>query len=220
MWRDAMLVCGKDLRIELRTRVLLWQVVPFGILTLVLFALALGPSATALAHGAPGLLWLALLFASVLATTRSASIEAPEGTRSSIRLLGLDAGGVFLGKAAALAVQLLAIAVVLEIGLLVFFHVSAARLGIASPLELCALAALAAVGTLYGAVVAGTDVAGTLLPLLVLPALAPVLIAGEKGTAAVLAGGGPGRWAIILVIMAVAYLAVGTLLYGALEEPS
>ena len=165
-------------------------------------------------------MWLALLLATVLAMTRSASIEAREGTRSSIRLLGLDAGGVFLGKAAALAVQLLAIAVVLEIGLLVFFHVSAARLGIASPLELCALAALAAVGTLYGAVVAGTDVAGTLLPLLVLPALAPVLIAGEKGTAAVLAGGGPGRWAIILVIMAVAYLAVGTLLYGALEEPS
>lgn len=220
MWRDAMLVCGKDLRIELRTRVLLWQVVPFGILTLVLFALALGPSATALQRGAPGLLWLSLLFASVLATTRSASIEAPEGTRASIRLLGLDTGGVFLGKAAALAVQLLAIAAVLELGLLVFFHVNPARLGIASPLELCALAALAAVGTLYGAVVAGTDVAGTLLPLLVLPALAPVLIAGEKGTAAVLAGGGPGRWAIVLAVMAVAYLAVGTLLYGALEEPS
>jgi heme exporter protein B len=220
VWRDAMLVCGKDLRIELRTRVLLWQVVPFGILTLVLFALALGPSATELRQGAPGLLWLALLFAAVLATTRSAGIEAPEGTRSSIRLLGLDAGGVFLGKAAALAVQLLAIAVVLEVGLLVFFHVGAVRLGIASPLELCALAALAAVGTLYGAVVAGTDVAGTLLPLLVLPALAPVLIAGEKGTAAVLAGGGPGRWAIILLVMAVAYLGVGTLLYGALEEPS
>jgi heme exporter protein B len=215
-----MLVCGKDLRIELRTRVLLWQVVPFGILTLLLFALALGPSESALQHGAPGLLWLALLFASVLATARSASIEAPEGTRSSIRLLALDNGGVFLGKAAALAVQLLAVAVVLDLGLLVFFHVSAARLGIASPLVLCAVAALAAVGTLYGAVVAGTDVAGTLLPLLVLPALAPVLIAGEKGTASVLAGGGPGRWAIALVVIAVAYLAVGTLLYGALEEPS
>lgn len=220
MWRDAMLVCGKDLRIELRTRVLLWQVVPFGILTLLLFALALGPSTATLERGAPGLLWLALLFASVLATTRSAGIEAPEGTRASIRLLGLDAGGVFLGKVAALAVQLVAIAAVLEVGLLVFFHVSAARLAVATPLEACAVAALAAVGTLYGAVVAGTDVAGTLLPLLVLPALAPVLIAGEKGTAAVLAGGGPGRWAIILAVMAVAYLAVGTLVYGSLEESS
>jgi heme exporter protein B len=220
VWRDAALVCAKDLRIELRTRVLLWQVVPFGLLALILFALALGPSLATLRHGAPGLLWLALLLASVLASSRSAAIEAGEGTRSTVRLLGLDSGGVFLGKALALGAQLCVLAAVLEVGLLVLFHVDGARLALATPLCVCAIAALAAVGTLYGALVAGTDVAATLLPLLVLPALAPVLIAGERGTAAVLAGGGPGRWAIVLAVMAVAYLAVGVVLYGPLEEPS
>jgi heme exporter protein B len=220
VWRDALLVCGKDLRIELRTRVLLWQVVPFGILALILFALALGPSLAALHRGAAGLLWLALLLAAVLASSRSAAIEAGEGTRATAPLLGLDPGGVFLGKALALAVQLAVLTAVLEVGLLVLFHVDGARLAAATPLCLLAVAALAAVGTLYGALVAPTDVAGTLLPLLVLPALAPVLIAGEKGTAAVLAGGGPGRWAIVLAVMALAYLAVGVLLYGPLEEPS
>jgi heme exporter protein B len=220
VWRDALLVCGKDLRIELRTRVLLWQVVPFGILALVLFALALGPSLVELRHGAPGLLWLALLLASVLASSRSAAIESGEGTSATVRLLGLDAGGVFLGKALALGIQLLVLAGVLELGLLVWFHVDGARLALATPLCVLAVAALAAVGTLYGALVAGTDVAATLLPLLVLPALAPVLIAGEKGTASVLAGGGPGRWAIVLGVMAVAYLAVGVVLYGPLEDPS
>lgn len=220
MWRDAALVCAKDLRIELRTRVLLWQVVPFGVLALILFALALGPSLATLRHGAPGLLWLAILLASVLASSRSAAIEAGEGTRSTVRLLGLDSGGVFLGKALALGAQLCVLAAVLELGLLVLFHVDGARLALATPLCVCAIAALAAVGTLYGALVAGTDVAATLLPLLVLPALAPVLIAGERGTAAVLAGGGPGRWAIVLAVMAVAYLAVGVVLYGPLEEPS
>jgi len=219
VWHDAMLVAGKDLRIEARTRVLLWQVLPFGVLALLLFALALGPSDAALSRGAPAMLWLALLFASVLATTRSSGIEATEGTRSTVRLLGLDPGGVFVGKALALAIQLFALGAILEVGLLVLFHVDGARLGLATPLCLCAVVALAAVGTLYGALVAGTDVAGTLLPLLVLPALAPVLIAGEKGTAAVLGGGGPGRWAIVLVVMAVAYGGVGVLLYGALEEP-
>ena len=220
MWRDAALVCAKDLRIELRTRVLLWQVVPFGLLALILFALALGPSLATLRHGAPGLLWLALLLASVLASSRSAAIESGEGTRSTVRLLGLDSGGVFLGKALALGTQLCVLAAVLEVGLLVLFHVDGARLALATPLCVCAIAALAAVGTLYGALVAGTDVAATLLPLLVLPALVPVLIAGERGTAAVLAGGGPGRWAIVLAVMAVAYLAVGVVLYGPLEEPS
>lgn len=220
MWRDAVLVCAKDLRIELRARVLLWQVLPFGVLSLVLFALALGPSLVALRHGAPGMLWLALLLATVLAAGRSAQIESPEGTRASVRLLGLDPGGVFLGKALALFVELAVLTAVLAVGLLVGFHVDGVRLALAAPLCACAVAALAAVGTLYGAVVAGTDVAGTLLPLLVLPALAPVLIAGERGTAAVLQGGGPGRWAIVLGVMAVVYVAVGVVLYGPLEEPS
>ncbi|HEV3212722.1 MAG TPA: heme exporter protein CcmB [Acidimicrobiales bacterium] len=220
MWRDAVLVCGKDLRIEARTRVLLWQVVPFGVLALILFALALGPSEVALRHGAPGLLWLALLLASVLASSRSAAIEATEGTRATVRLLGLDAGGVFLGKAIALGVQLLVLAGVLELGLLVLFHVDGGRLALTTPICLLAVAALAAVGTLYGALVAGTEVSVTLLPLLVLPALAPVLIAGERGTASVLAGGGPGRWAIVLAVMAVVYLAVGVVLYGPLEDPA
>lgn len=220
MWRDALLVAGKDLRIELRSRVLLWQVVPFAILALLLFALALGPSEAVLQRGAPGLMWLALLFVSVLAVTRSASLEAREGTRAASRLLGLDSGGVFLGKAAALAIQLFVLGIVLEAGLLVFFHVDGPRLALATPLAACAVAALAAVGTLYGALVADSDASGTLLPLLVLPALAPVLIAGERGTASVLAGGGPGRWAIVLGVMAVVYVAVGVLLYGPLEEPA
>ena len=172
MWRDAVLVCAKDLRIELRARVLLWQVLPFGVLSLVLFALALGPSLVALRHGAPGMLWLALLLATVLAAGRSAQIESPEGTRASVRLLGLDPGGVFLGKALALFVELAVLTAVLAVGLLVGFHVDGVRLALAAPLCACAVVALAAVGTLYGAVVAGTDVAGTLLPLLVLPALA------------------------------------------------
>lgn len=220
MWRDAVLVAGKDLRIELRTKVLLWQVLPFAVLALLLFALALGPSAATLRSGAPGLLWLALLLVTVLAVTRSAGIETREGTRAATRLLGLDAGGVFLGKAAALGVQLLALDVVLEAGLLVFFHVDLERLALATPLGVGAIVALASAGTLYGALVAGTEAAATLLPVLVLPALAPVLIAGERGTAAVLSGHGPGRWAVVLGVAAVAYLAVGVVLYGPLEEPS
>ena len=42
MWRDGLLVAGKDLRIEARSRVALSQVVPFGVVALVLFAFALG----------------------------------------------------------------------------------------------------------------------------------------------------------------------------------
>ena len=62
MWRDAMLVAERDLRIEMRSKVALWQVVPFAILVLLLFAFALGPGPALLKESAPGLFWLALLF--------------------------------------------------------------------------------------------------------------------------------------------------------------
>src|SRR5664280_2160324 len=62
MWRDAVLVAGKDLRIEARSRVALSQVAPFGVVALALFAFALGPDRSVMAKGAPGLFWVAVLF--------------------------------------------------------------------------------------------------------------------------------------------------------------
>ena len=94
MWRDALLVAGKDLRIEARSRVALWQVLPFALLSLVLFAFALGPGTAAPARSAaPGLFWLAVLFSTVLATQRSFAIESGEGTRDGLRLSGIDPAG-------------------------------------------------------------------------------------------------------------------------------
>ena len=62
MWGDAWLVATKDLRIELRSKVGLSQVIPFGVVALVLFAFALGPDRVQMAKGAPGLFWVAVLF--------------------------------------------------------------------------------------------------------------------------------------------------------------
>ena len=51
MWRDAAVMAGKDLRIELRSRVATNQVAPFALLVLVLFAFALDPDRGVLARG-------------------------------------------------------------------------------------------------------------------------------------------------------------------------
>src|SRR5271166_3772627 len=123
MLREALLVAGKDLRIEARSRVALWQVVPFAILVLVLFAFALGPGPVALRAAAPGLFWLAVLFSTVLATQRSFAIESGEGTRDGMRLSGIDPAGVFLGKAAAVGLQLLVLQLVLFAGITLLFGV-------------------------------------------------------------------------------------------------
>ena len=66
MIRIALLVAGKDLRIELRSRVLLWQVVPFGVMALLLCGLALGPAHAGSSSAGPGLFYLVILLVALL----------------------------------------------------------------------------------------------------------------------------------------------------------
>ncbi len=221
MWHDAVLVAGKDLRIEARSRVALWQVVPFAFLVLVLLAFAIGPDQASLRHAAPGIFWVALLFSTVLAIQRSVAVESGEGTRDGLRLSGIDPAGIFLGKAAAVGLQLLA----LQAGPLGRRDVPLRRAGARrvagrgrQPAGHRRPGLRRASST--AALSAGLRVRDTLLPLLVLPVLAPVLLAGSKAWEAALNGNASSgtQWLKILVPFAVIYLVVGIVLYGPLQE--
>ncbi len=220
MWRDAVLIAGRDLRIEARSRVALWQVLPFAVLTLLLFAFALGPRPGLLAQSAPGLFWLAVLFSSVLAAQRSMAIEGSGATRDSVRLLGLDPAGVFLGKVLALLAEMVALEAVLLGGVVLLFHVTVTSWGVLIGACLLAAVGLCTANVLYGSLAGEARMRATLLPVLVLPVVAPVLIAGSKAfSASVAPGSGSGaRWLGILVVFAVVYSAMGVALYGPLEE--
>jgi heme exporter protein B len=220
MLRDAALVAGKDLRIEARSRVGLWQVVPFAVLVLVLVAFAIGPDSASLRHAAPGIFWIAVLFSTVLSIQRSVAIESGEGTRDGLRLSGIDPAGIFLGKAAAVGLQLLVLQIVLWAGVTVLFDVRVHVVWLAIVSSLLATVGLACAGVLYGALSAGLRVRDTLLPILVLPVLAPVLLAGSKAWQAALDGSSSSgaEWLRILIPFAVIYLVIGIVLYGPLQE--
>ena len=218
MIRIAWLVAKKDLRIEARSRVLLWQVVPFGAMALLLAGLALGPAHAGNSSAGPGLFYLVMLFVALLMINRSQVLESTPGTRASIATLGLDPAGVFLGKTLALCVELWVTGLVLLAGTVLVLHTALHGAFLALPSVLVTLGALAAAGTLYGAMTAGGEGAATLLPVLCLPAFAPLLIAGERAFSAALTHGGLWEWWVIVVVALVAYVGVGILLYGVLEE--
>ncbi len=217
MIRTALLVAGKDLRIERRSRVLLWQVVPFGVMALLLSGLALGPERAGHSSAAPGLFYLVVVLVELLMISRSHAVESTPGTRASVATLGLDSAGVFLGKAAALCLELWLAALVLLAGSVLLLHTQLHGTLRALPSILVTLAALAAAGTLYGALTSPGNGA-TLLPVISLPAFAPLLIAGERSFSSALSGGALWEWWVISLVAMVAYLAVGILLYGVLEE--
>lgn len=220
MWRDALLVAGKDLRVELASRVGLNQVAPFALVVLVLFGLALGPDRALLEATAAGLFWVAVLLSTVLAVQRSFAIEASDDARDGLRLSGLDPGGIFVGKTAAIVVQLVALEVVLAGVASVLFDVHLQGAALLVGTCVAATVGLAALGTLYGVVSAGTRVRETLLPLLFFPVIAPVLLAAVKASREALAGTashGLG-WLDLLAVFAICYVAIGTVAFGPLLE--
>jgi heme exporter protein B len=215
-------MAGKDLRVELRSQVTTQQVAPFAVLMLILFGVALDPDRGVLGRASSGLFWIAVLFCSLLAIQRAFTIEAADGGRDALRLSGLDPAGIFLGKAGAIAVQLIALECVLAVGVVVMYGVEVTGVALLAATCLAATAGLAAAGTLYGVLAAGLRVRETLVPILLLPVLAPVLIGATKAFEAALGGtasdGWP--WCGLLTAFAVAYLAAGTLAFGTLLEES
>jgi heme exporter protein B len=222
MWRDASLVAGRDLRVEARSRVTTNQVAPFALLVLILFAFALDPDGPLLERATPGLYWVTVLFSALLAIARSAALDEADGVRDALRLSALDPAGVFVGKALAVAAELAALEILLGAGVIVLYGAEPDALGLLAVTCLAATVAVASTGTLYGALVSGLRVRETLLPLLLLPVLAPVLIAATRAFESALGGvpadGWP--WCGLLATFAVLYSVAGALAYGTLLEGS
>jgi len=222
LFRDAGLIAGRDLRIELRSKVTLQQMMPFAVLLLIVFGVALDPDRGVLARASSGLFWVSVLLCALFAIQRAFTIEAADGGRDALRLSGLDPAGIFLGKAASIAVQLVALEVLLAVGVVVMYGAEVTGVPLLLVTTVAATAGLAASGTLYGVLAAGLRVRETLLPILLLPVLSPVLIAATKAFDAALGGvaadGWP--WCGLLVAFAIVYLAFGTLAFGTLLEES
>jgi heme exporter protein B len=217
---EAAAVAAKDIRIERRSHVATNQVVPFALVVVVLFGLALDPDRGVLTRTAPGLLWVTVLLAALMAVQRGVVVETSDRAVDQLRLSGIDPGAVFLGKAGSLAVQLMVVEAVLAAGVAILYGATLASPGLLIAASVAATIGLASAGTLYGAVAAGLKVRETLVPLLVLPVVAPVLLgatrAWEAGIGLATTEGWP--WVRLLAAFAAVFTAAGLLFYGPLME--
>ena len=220
MWRDAVVVGGKDLRVELQSRVTTTQVAPYAVLVLLLFGFAFDQDHAVLTKTAPGLFWVAVLLCSLLAVQRSYAIEAADGARDGLRLSGLDPAGIFLGKAAAVAVQLVVLEILLGLGVVILFGTRLHNPALLILSALCSTVGLAAAGTVYGMIASGLRVRETLLPLLILPVVAPVLLGATQAWMAALGTSTTDgwKWLSLLGSFAVIYVAAGILSFSTLVE--
>lgn len=224
-WGIAWLIVRKDLRVEWRSRIVTNQVVPFAAVTMVIFGFALDANTDVLELVAPGLVWLATMFSLLLLVQRTFAIESDDGALDAMRVAGVDPRAVFLGKAIGLAIQLLVLEVLLLLAAVILYgetlRVDGAVLLVTTLIT--ATCGLAAVGTLYGGLAVGSKGRETLLPLLVLPAVAPVLIGATRAVESALGTGAATlsdgwQWVSLLAVFAVAFGVGGALAFGPLID--
>lgn len=183
--RAAAILLGKELRLEFRTRELLNATVVFAIVVVVLFSFAFNPTPAESRHYGPGLLWIAFLFSGSLMLNPSFSREQSNDTLDALRMAPVSNFAILLGKMLANFIFMSVAEIVLVPVFAVLYNVSLAGI-IGRLILVLALGTEGVVvtGTVFSAISAHARMRELLLPLLMLPVLAPLLIAAVESTAA------------------------------------
>lgn len=200
----------KDLATELRTREVLTSTVVFALLVIVTFNFAFELRVDNVEAVAPGVLWVAIAFSGMLGLNRSFIAEKDNGCIDGLLLCPVDRSAIYFGKMAGNLLSMLAMVAVVLPAFAVFFNLS-----ITSPrlllIILLGTLGLAAVGTLFSAVAVYTRTREVMLPIMLLPVAAPLLVAAVKATGDALAVNPPlveGPWLAVLLAFDAVFLVV------------
>jgi len=215
--RRAWIVVWKDVISERRSKESLNALVFFSILLLFVFQFALGPERARVEAALPGLLWLGFILAGLLAFGRTFLVERENDCWEGLVLSPGDKSAIYLGKLAGNVLLMAAVEAVLLVLFTVFFGLDFTGMLPALSLVLAlGTLGLAAVGTLFGAITAQLRARELLFPVLLLPAVVPILLGAVSATQIVILGqplAEAGAWLKLLAAADLVYLVVGVLTF-------
>ncbi len=215
--RRAWIVVWKDVLSERRSKESLNALVFFSILLLFVFQFALGPERARVEAALPGLLWLGFVLAGLLAFGRTFLVERENDCWEGLVLSPGDKSAIYLGKLAGNVLLMAVVEAVLLVLFTVFFGLDFTGVLPALSLVLAlGTLGLAAVGTLFGAITAQLRARELLFPVLLLPAVVPILLGSVSATQIVILGqplAEAGAWLKLLAAADLVYLVVGVLTF-------
>jgi heme exporter protein CcmB len=185
--KAAAVVARKDLTVEFRSRELFLTTLFFAVSTVLVFAFAFVREGRPLEDAAAGILWVAMAFAGTLALGRTFDREQAHQTLPALLQAPIDRAAVYVGKLAGLLglSWLVLLAIVPLVGLLFQEAVADQAIRLVALLVTGSIGFLA-VGSLFAAMLVRTRSRDVLLPVLLFPMTVPVLLAGVRGTSALL----------------------------------
>jgi heme exporter protein B len=185
--RTVWLVTRKDLLIEFRSREILYTTAFFAVSCVLVFSFGFVQEGAAIEGVAAGILWIAIAFAGTLALGRTFERERQNETLRALLLAPVDRPALYVAKLLGVLVLLTAVEAVVVPLVALFFDAPV----LTEPITLIGLllagtVGFAAVGTLFAAMLVRARSRDVLLPILLYPITVPVIIAGVRGTAALL----------------------------------
>ena len=186
--RTALLVLRKDVAIEVRSLEVVSTTLFFAVSCVLVFAFALVREGSVVADAAAGILWIAIAFSGTLALGRTFERERYAETLRALLLAPASRAAIYVGKLLGIVLLLLIAELMLvPIVALLFSAPLFARPLLLAGLLLAGTTGFAAVGTLFAAMLVRSRTRDVMLPILLYPITVPVIIAGVRGTAALLA---------------------------------
>ena len=213
----------KELLLEWRTKESVPAMALFSLTTFVIFHFALDRSSLE-GDLAAGVLWATLLFAAILGINRLFVAEHEQGGFEAFLLAPVDRTTLLFAKATALFCYLAAVELVAVPAFAVLLLGPSP--GPAFPeligVLVLANAGIATVGTLASALAIQTRARDLIAPLVALPLLVPVVIAGARATSPLLLEAGadplPGKWLAVLALYDVVFALLAYAVFDYLLE--
>ena len=213
-------IIGKDLRAEIRARELVSVMALFALLSILVFSFALELDREAREEAVSGVLWVTLIFASLLGFNRSMAQERDQGNLDAMLLAPVSRAAIFVGKLLGNFIFTLIVGLAMlplmtalyGLALLDGWIIATTALGIFG---------LAAIGTLLATMTVQTRAREALLPIALLPIALPFLLTAVRATKGILSGAPASDWQGALGMLAaitVIYLVLSLLLYEYILE--
>jgi heme exporter protein B len=205
---------AKDLRLEWRSKDAINSMLFFSLLVVVVFSFSFDPNAEESRHIAGGLIWVAFLFAAVVALNQTWAREIRNQVLDAYRVSPAPANSLFLAKAIGNFIFVSVLEALMTPLFIMFYRLR--PLGPSWPLLLVAVLgtwALVVNGTFFAAMSLRTRSREIMLPLLLFPISIPAILAMVQATTAILLGEGARFWIVLLVTYDLVFTTVCLLLF-------
>ena len=205
----------KDLRLEWRSKDAVNSMLFFSLLVVVIFSFSFNPTAEESRQIAGGLIWVAFLFAAVVALNQTWARELRNQVLDAYRVSPAPAVALFLAKVIGNFIFVSVLEALMTPLFIVFYSLRALGPGWQLiPVAALGTWALVVNGTFFAAMSIRTRSREIMLPLLLFPISIPALLAMVEATSSILTGENSAKfWIVLLAVYDVVFTTVCLLLF-------